>query len=72
MNEISNIYPQEFLLNRTSESDVHVSYLDINIFISQNIFLTNVCDKRDNFSFKIVNFPFFFKSIQHMVYICHS
>ena len=34
VNEISNIYPQELVLNRTSESDVHVSYLYINISIS--------------------------------------
>ena len=58
MNEIPNIYPQALVLNRTTESDVHVSYLDINISIKQNIFLTNVYDKRDNFNFKIVNFPF--------------
>ena len=38
VNEILNIYPQELVLNRTSESDVQVSYLDINISISQNIF----------------------------------
>ena len=28
------------------------------ISIKQNIFKTNVYDKRDNFNFKIVNFPF--------------
>ena len=38
VNEISNIYPQEFVLNRTSECDVHVSYLDTNISISQKFF----------------------------------
>ena len=53
VNKIPNIYPQELVLNRTSDSDVHVSYLDINISINQNIFLTSVYDKRDNFSFKI-------------------
>ena len=35
VNEILNVYPQELVLNRTSESDMHVSYLDINISISQ-------------------------------------
>ena len=35
MNEIPNIYSQELVLNRTSESDVRVSYLDINISINQ-------------------------------------
>ena len=38
MNEIPNIYPQALVLNRTTVSDVHVSYLDINISIKQNIF----------------------------------
>ena len=42
MNEIPNIYPQELVLNRTSESDVHVAYLDINISIKHNYFTTNV------------------------------
>ena len=58
INEIPNIYPQELVLNRTTESDVHVAYLDINISIKHNYFTTNVFDKRDNFNFKIVNFPF--------------
>ena len=48
INEIPNIYPQELVLNRTSESDVHVSYLDINISIKHKFFLTNVYDKKDN------------------------
>ena len=76
MNEILNIYPQELVLNRTSESDVHVLYLEINISISQKKKLTNVYDIRDHFSFKIVNFPLkkkvIYRPIQHMVYICHS
>ena len=38
INEIPNIYPLELVLNRTSESDVHVSYLDINISIKNNFF----------------------------------
>ena len=32
-NETLNIYPQELVLNRTSESDVCVSYLDIKLFL---------------------------------------
>ena len=50
INEIPNIHPRELVLNRTSESDVHVSYLDINISIKHNFFLTNVYDKRNNFN----------------------
>ena len=42
MNEIPNIHPQELVLNRTSESDVHVSYLDSNISIKHN-FIKLMC-----------------------------
>ena len=38
MNEIPNIYPLELVLNRTSESEIHVSYLDINISIKPTFF----------------------------------
>ena len=64
INEIPNIYPHELVLNRTSESDMHVSYLDINISIKHNLFLTNVYNKRDKFNFKIVTFPFLNSNIQ--------
>ena len=46
------------VLNRTSECNVYVSYLYINISIFANIFLTNLYNNRDNFDFTIVNFPF--------------
>ena len=38
VNKIPNIYPQELVLNRTSDSDVHVSYLDINISLTRTYF----------------------------------
>ena len=38
-------------------NDRRLSYLDIDLSIKDGIFSTAVFDKRDGFSFKIVNFP---------------
>ena len=35
-----------------------VSYLDISITIFESKYVTTVYDKRDDFNFKIVKFPF--------------
>ena len=50
--EISNIYPQQLELKKTTETDSRLSYLDLEINIRDRKF-----DKRDGFSFHIVNFP---------------
>ncbi len=51
------IYLQQLKLKRTTETDSRLSYLDLEINISDKRFTTAVFDKRDNFSFHIVNFP---------------
>ena len=55
--EISNIYPPELVLKKTTESSSMVSYLDTSITISEK-FVTTIYDKRDDFNFHIVNFPY--------------
>ena len=55
--EISNIYPQQLELKRTTETDSRLSYLDLEVNISNRRFTTAVFDKRDGFNFHIVNFP---------------
>ena len=55
--EISNIYPQQLELKRTTETDSRLSYLDLEVNISDRRFTMAVFDKRDGFSFHIVNFP---------------
>ena len=55
--EISNIYPQQLELKRTTETDSRLSYLDLEVNISDRRFTTTVFDKRDGFNFHIVNFP---------------
>ena len=61
--EIANIYPPELVLKRTTENPLCVSYLDICITLGQHRFFTTIFDKRDNFNFDIVNFPFLSSNI---------
>ena len=55
--EISNIYPQQLELKRTTKTDSRLSYLDLEVNISDRRFTTADFDKQDGFSFHIVNFP---------------
>ena len=54
---IGQIYPPELELKKTTESHDSCSYLDLNINILNGKFYNDLCDKRDTFSFSIVNFP---------------
>ena len=53
------IYPAELQLNKANTSDTEASFLDLHLFISNDIVYTKIYDKRDDFDFEIVNFPFF-------------
>ena len=61
--EMSNIYPPELTLKRATESDTKLPYLDVSISICHGKFVTEVYDKRDNFNFNIVNYPFMCSNI---------
>ena len=54
---IKDIYPQELQLKKTTENATALSYLDVLITIDNGRYSTAVFDKRDSFSFNIVNFP---------------
>ena len=56
---ISNIYPKELTISKTTESTSVASYLDL-LFIrdNSNNITTKLYDKRDTFGFHIVKFPF--------------
>jgi hypothetical protein len=57
----------------TTDTDRSASYLDINLEIDSEWRLrTKLYDKRDDFSFPIVNFPFTFHQHLHMEYISLS
>ena len=55
---VDRIYPTELQLNRANSSDTEAPFLDSNLCISNNTVSTKIYDKRDDFDFDIVNFPF--------------
>ena len=61
--EICNIYPTELTLKKTTECTSRLSYLDISISIYSGRYITELYDKRDNFNFEIVNFPYMCSNI---------
>ena len=57
-NMVSQIYPSELQLNKANTSDTEAALLDLHLSISNDIVSTKIYDKRDDFDFEIVNFPF--------------
>ena len=52
------IYPPELTLSRTDKDGIQADYLDLDISISANGFFNcNLFDKRDDFKFKVINYP---------------
>ena len=54
---VSQIYPSELQLNKSNTSDTEAPFLDLHLPISNDI-VSTIYDKRDNFDFEIVDFPF--------------
>ena len=55
---VVQIYPTELQLNKTNSSDTEAPFLDLNWSITNGIVSSKIYDKRDDFNFEIVNFPF--------------
>ena len=55
---VDRIYPTELQLNRANSSDTEAPFLDLNLCISNGMVSTKIYNKRDDFDFDIVNFPF--------------
>ena len=55
---VYRIYPSELQLNKASVSDAEVSFLDLHLYISDGFVKTNIYDKRDDFNFDILSYPF--------------
>ena len=62
---ICQIYPTELPLNKANSSDTEALFLDLNLFITNGIFSSKIYDKRDDFNFEIVNFPFLDRDVPH-------
>ena len=60
-NMVSQIYPSELQVNKINTSDTKAAFLDmlpLHLSISNDTVSTKMYDKRDDFDFEIVNFPF--------------
>ena len=55
---VNQIYPPELQLNKTNTSDTEAPFLDLHQSISNGFVSSKIYDKRDDFDFDIVNFPF--------------
>ena len=54
----NHIYPSELQLNKANVSDTEASFSYLRLSISDGFVKTKFFDKRDDFNFDIVNFPF--------------
>ena len=55
---VKQIYPPELQLNKDNTSDTEAPFLDSHLSISNGFVTSKIYDKRDNFYFDIVYFPF--------------
>ena len=55
---VGQIYPTELQLNKVNSSDTEAPFSDLNLSITNGIVSSKIYDRRDDFSFEIVNFPF--------------
>ena len=56
---VSQIYLSELQLSKANNSDTEAAFYNLHLSISNDIFSTKNYDKRDDFEFETVNFPFF-------------
>ena len=55
---VGQIYPTELQLNKANSFDTEAPFLDLNLSITNGKVSSKIYDKRDDFNFEIVNFPF--------------
>ena len=55
---VNRIYPPELQLNKANTSYTEAPFLDLHLSISNGFVSSKIYDKRDDFDFDIVNFPF--------------
>ena len=55
---VNQIYPSELQLNKANISDTEAPFLDLHLSVANGFVSSKIYDKRDDFDFDIVNFPF--------------
>ena len=53
-----DIYPEELILLNTNINRTNVHYLDLNIFLHSGVFKYSLFDKRNDFDFNVISYPF--------------
>ena len=55
---VNQIYSSELQLNKANTSDTEAPFLELHLSISNGFISSKIYDKRDDFDFDEVNFPF--------------
>ena len=55
---VNQIYPPELQLNKANTTDTAAPFLHLHLSIENGFVSSKIYDKRDDFDFDIVNFPF--------------
>ena len=55
---VKQIYPPELQLNKANNTNTEAPFLDLHLSIANGFVSSKIYDKRDDFDFDIVNFPF--------------
>ena len=55
---VNQIYPPKLRLNKANISDTEAPFLDLHLSVANGFVSSKIYDKRDDFDFDIVNFPF--------------
>ena len=61
----TSIYPLELTLNKANISNSKASFLDLNLCIINDRISSSIYDKREDFNFSIVNYPFLDGDVPH-------
>ena len=55
---VNQIYPPELQLNKANTTDTEAPFLDFHLSVANGFVSSKIYNKRDDFDFDIVNFPF--------------
>ena len=55
---VNQIYPPELQLNKANISDTEAPVLDLHLSVANGFVSSRIYDKRDDFDFDILDFPF--------------
>ena len=55
---VNQSYPPKLQLNKANTSDTEPPFLDLHLSISNGLVSSKIYDKRDDFDFDTINFPF--------------